>query len=225
MALNLFTKLLPDNTVNMENTTDTYFITALDSTTYNYILPPISTDGQHFRLVRLDNTTGIVNLVGTISYGGSTVASYTIGTYISLEAISLNSVWYVIEENSNVSTGLNNLFSAFYVNNNGNTYINYQSNSPMLSFPFSGTSNGTMINSILVTFGTPIVHPGYIQTLRLPNNSVLFTMSFTVTTTLYYHYFLTNANKATLPSSSTYLIVHSNYPPPGINISSIVIFS
>lgn len=221
MALNLFIDNDPNTTVNMSNSLDTYIITALDSTTYTYNLPAITTDGQTFTLVRTDNTTGIVNLVGNMNLNGSSIATYPIIIYSTCNLISLGGVWYIIYTNgiSNVYSGYKNIFTAFYLQNSLNAALVFTSNAMFLEFPYMGLG----LSVITITTRTTAISINSAATLYKSNGSVIcsFPIPSFVNNIVYT---LTPANKALLPTTPDYLYI-TNSGANSITISSVMFYA
>lgn len=222
MTLNLCIDRFAITTVDMSSLLNTYVIDAIAGTTYTYNLPT-GIDGQEFTLIRTDGTTGIVNLVGNITLGGTSRSSIPILPYSTITVMSVNKLWNVMYNGANSSTNIVNVFSSFFIGNNSIPYISVSPKSSFLSFPYLGTSSSLSIGTIVSTFGNPITATS--ADLKLYNSTgiLLCTINLPVKSTSVI-YNLTNSERSNLPTKVDYLYVV--YTGSGsIDISSLIVYA
>lgn len=226
MAVNLSIDSLSTTTVNMSSNLDTYIIDAAAATTYIYNLPMITSDGQTYTLIRIDGTTGVVNLIGTFNVNGTSFSNFKIFPYSTVYLVSIDGVWNVICSETTSPYSSNVVFSAYFNTNINTPYIGIPVSNAISFFSFFGTtSNYSTISTIVITLG---VAAGIDTIINLTNSSgsttyCSFTIPFGATTMTYN---LTAAEKNSLPEFLTPLILSRGSGSPIIlNVSSIAIYS
>ena len=153
--MNLYIDSLPDTTVNMSTELDSYIIDAASNTTYDYNLPPVISNGQRYTLTRIDGSTGVVNLNGTMNINGTSISSFKIFPLSTVSVVSLDGVWYIVCSES-ISPELSNLvFSAYYNLDINTPYVVFSSGVAIARFPFLGRNNYATISKIVMVFGIP----------------------------------------------------------------------
>ena len=205
MAQNYWIDQSSDVNVTMINETDTYIVDAAAETTYTYTLPTPTCDGQQFTIIRIDGTTGIVNLVGTIHINSSLMSPFTVYQYSTVIVVSLNKIWYVICSENVSATSIDPVF-CLYLKNEANPYINVSNNQVFSTIPFIGTNNYSTISTVVITFGTATTVSSTIRLLRSNMSTVICTISIPVSSTSAI-YNLTTANKAQLTAEVSYIFL------------------
>lgn len=224
MVVNLYVDNPSDTTVSILETLDTYIIDAAADTTYTYNLPSVSSDGKKYTLIRIDGTTGIVNLSGTMSINGTSISTFKVLPVSTVILISLDGAWNVVCSETTSPDGTRIVANAYFNTDINTHYISYPSTSSLITyFPFLGTNNRSTMSRMVVVFATPTTGSNVIS---VANNSPSVTIfSFTVTAGLsFFAYNLTPVNKNNLPSTPSIIRVTKN-AGVALNISSISIYA
>lgn len=230
MPTNLNTVLSTSTTVNISLTENTYIISATGASDYNYNLPLITCDGMKYIFVRIDNiTTRNVNLnaftgntISPIANSSLTTVRIFIQRYIEL--VSSGSTWLVLDRKTE-ATGGGIKFSASFVNNNSIPKIVFPNGTNFLYFPFLGTSNGDMINEYIILYESSktsaytitLFKPGALTVSASSGTTVLNTITPIIRT-------LSDAEKLTLPTTTTYLYFNLNAANQDFGIYSVLIY-
>lgn len=219
MVANLFVESSSSTTVNLSPQSNTYIIDAAVGTTYTYNLPSITCDGQEFTLIRIDATTGIVNLLGAMDINGTSISTFKIYPRSTVVVISLNGIWQITCSENTSPDSTNIVF---------NTYFNKDINTPYLSvntsfiviFPFLGISNYATISTIVIAFANPT--PSCSIRLVRSGGVTVATISVPVSSTSI-SYNLTGTQKNNLSSGPDYMSLQ--FTGTSVDISSISLYS
>ena len=226
MAMNLYIDSLPDITVNMSTELDSYIIDAASSTTYDYNLPSITTNGQRYTLTRIDGSTGVVNLNGTMNINGTSISSFKIFPLSTVSVVSLDGVWYIVCSES-TSPELSNLVFSTYLNTDIDTpYVSFPiGNTLVVTFPFLGRNNYATISRFVVVFGIPTTEVGLLHLRNAPNTFNCFINVPMGITTLVTD--LSASQKNAIPLDITYLrvVTGGGASVSNMSISSIHIYA
>lgn len=208
-----------------------YFSPISNGITYTYILPPITSDGMNFKIVRNDTTTSIlnVNASNNIIYGSSISTSIRIDIKRSSTFISYNSTWYVIEYQGIDNTYTTSIFSGNFLSNSTNPYQLFSGSAAeqlFCSFSYLGRSKGQVINNgafVLIPIGG---NPSITIILRDKNGNQI-AISAVTPITIDVVVFFSNINQMLLPinpESLQLFILISGGGGNKVGVSSFIIY-